>query len=60
MSLKYKITNGDKVLGNYHAHDAEAAVDKAIAANAKFGNLDFSKPFDVKRGLFATTIKREG
>ena len=58
MAVKYKVSNGDTVLGNFPADCADVAVDKAVAKWDRYGNLDFSKPFNVVRGKHSYVVKR--
>lgn len=58
MSVKYKVTNGSTVLGNFPADSVETAVDKAVEKWERYGNIDFSKPFQVVRGKHSYVVER--
>lgn len=58
MATKYKVSQCGKVFGNFHANDAQSAVDKAIDKWSGFCNVDLGKAFNVVHGLRTYVVKR--
>lgn len=60
-STKYRIEQGNKVLGHFSGHTLQEAVQKAINNQKKYGNLfDEAEPFLLTRGSKTYNVFADG
>lgn len=60
-SIKYRVEQGNRVLGHFSGHTLQEAVQKAINKQKKYGNLfNETEPFFLARGSKTYVVFMDG